>query len=235
MKYKNLYILFTLFLFITCSQRNKSSSGEVGNVREKLPSIIEVVSKTDTISSEKFLAICKKYNIDSTSVYQWRNHLIVYGVLADDQLLMHDLTMAYADEMLEVRNYDAPYYVFDRKDCEDKDVASEWSHTIMTANLVADTTMQREYMNYHATQSEDWPEIATGFCNADFQQLLMFRNNRRLMLIISIPKGKTLDELNPKTTENNPRVDEWNAIMSKYQEDIDGAGDAVWVTFSPLF
>ena len=42
------------------------------------------------------------------------------------------------------------------------------------------------------------------------------------MLIISIPKGASLDELNAKTTENNPRVNDWNALMKKYQEGIKG-------------
>jgi hypothetical protein len=51
-----------------------------------------------------------------------------------------------------------------------------------------------------------------------------------LLLVISIPKGKTLAELNPKTTENNPRVNDWNALMKKYQTGIEGtkAGE-VWV------
>jgi hypothetical protein len=56
------------------------------------------------------------------------------------------------------------------------------------------------------------------------------------MLVISIPKGKTLEELNPKTTENNPRMDEWNSIMKKYQEGIEGtAPGEVWVFLKPLF
>ncbi|HMR84284.1 MAG TPA: L-rhamnose mutarotase, partial [Niabella sp.] len=60
--------------------------------------------------------------------------------------------------------------------------------------------------------------------------LMMFRNGRQLMLIISIPKGKTLDELNPKTVENNPRVAEWNKIMAQYQEGIEGTKKGeVWV------
>jgi hypothetical protein len=42
------------------------------------------------------------------------------------------------------------------------------------------------------------------------------------MLVISIPKGESLDKLNPRTTVNNPRVDEWNKIMKKYQEGIQG-------------
>ena len=53
---------------------------------------------------------------------------------------------------------------------------------------------------------------------------------RQLMLIISIPKGENLDKLNPKTTQNNPRVDEWNALMKKYQSGIEGAKpDETWI------
>jgi L-rhamnose mutarotase len=100
---------------------------------------------------------------------------------------------------------------------------------------VKDPKLQQEYLNYHATQFKKWPEVANGFCNADFQQLLVFKNGRQLLLVISIPKGKSLDELNPKTTENNPRVDEWNKLMAKYQEGIPGTKPGeVWVFFSPL-
>jgi hypothetical protein len=56
-----------------------------------------------------------------------------------------------------------------------------------------------------------------------------------LVLIISIPKGKTLDELNPKTTENNPKMNEWNKIMGKYQEGIEGTKKGeTWVFLKPL-
>lgn len=90
-------------------------------------------------------------------------------------------------------------------------------------------------MAYHQTQFEKWPEISRGFCNAEFQRLAIFKNERQLMLIISIPKGKKLDDLNPKTTENNPRVEEWNAIMKKYQEGIEGAKPGeVWVFFKTI-
>ena len=55
------------------------------------------------------------------------------------------------------------------------------------------------------------------------------------MLVISIPKGESLDKLNPKTTENNPRVDEWNKIMNKYQEGIEGTKPGeTWVFFKKL-
>jgi L-rhamnose mutarotase len=90
-------------------------------------------------------------------------------------------------------------------------------------------------MEYHRTQFKRWPEISKGFCNANFQQLLVFRTGRQLMLIISIPKGESLDKLNPKTMENNPRVNEWNTIMSKYQVGIDDAPKGTtWIVFEKL-
>lgn len=197
------------------------------------PSIIEVVGTDSIISANKIQEICWKSDIPSSSVYQWKNRLIIYDVLQNADSMRKQLADAYPNAA--VKFYDAPFYIFDRKKCDNKVTANKWNHTIMTANLVEDETMQKEYMNYHATQAEKWPEIANGFCKADFQQLLIFRNDRQLMLIISIPEGESLDELNPRTTENNPRVDEWNAIMAKYQTGVEGTqpGES-WVVFEPV-
>ncbi|MEY2901475.1 MAG: hypothetical protein RLY89_581, partial [Bacteroidota bacterium] len=55
------------------------------------------------------------------------------------------------------------------------------------------------------------------------------------VLVISIPKGKTLDELNPKTTQDNPRVNDWNKLMQQYQEGIsDAPKGATWVFFKQI-
>ena len=229
---RNLFIaaFFGLLLVASCKQEKKQ---DVPKIEAIYPSVIEIVSRDSVISANKPLEVCKKFEIPSTSVYSWKNHLIIYDVLPDSDSICDLLSTDYPGD--EIKCYDTPYYIFDRSNCENKETAEEWTHTIMTANLVADTVMQKEYMQYHATQSENWPEIANGFCNADFQQLLMFRNGRQLMLIISIPKGENLDDLNPKTTENNPRVDEWNAIMAKYQEGIEGTQDnETWVILSPI-
>jgi hypothetical protein len=127
------------------------------------------------------------------------------------------------------------FYVFDRGVCNVKTTAEDWDNIILTANLVNNEALEKEYLDYHFTQYEKWPEVYKGFCKADFQQLLLFRSGRQLMLVISIPKGKTLDELNPKTTENNPKVDEWNVIMKKYQEGIEGTKPGeVWVEFKSI-
>jgi L-rhamnose mutarotase len=129
-----------------------------------------------------------------------------------------------------IKVYDKTMYQFSKYEHCKQTPAAEWKHTLLTCNLVDDANLQQQYMDYHATQFEKWPEVIQGFCNADFQQLQVFRNGRQLLLVISIPKGKTLAELNPKTTENNPRVNDWNALMKKYQTGIEGtkAGE-VWV------
>jgi hypothetical protein len=200
-------------------------------VEETTPSIIEIVGN-DSISTEKLEQFCHSENIDA-SVYQWNNHAVLYGTFSDLSETQKQLAKTFSTAIIKV--YEKPFYVFDRKNCEDKTTAEHWSHTIMTANLVADPTMQQEYMNYHATQPEQFPEVANGFCNANFQQVLVFRNGRQLMLVISIPEGENLDELNPKTVENNPRVDEWNVIMAKYQEGIEGTTpEETWVVLLPV-
>lgn len=165
-------------------------------------------------------SIAEESGIVDATLYQWKNHTVIYSATEKIELFTHK--MALKMPTVKVKVYDKPFYNFTKsKRCEGA-IALEWKHILLTANLVKDKKMQKEYLDYHKTQFSEWPEISQGFCNADFQQLLVYKNGRQLMLVISIPADKTLDELNPKTTENNPRVDEWNSIMGKYQEGIEG-------------
>lgn len=180
---------------------------------------IELIGKDFDI--EKIKSTIKGFRIVGEELYQWENHLVIYGLMNQPERTKKKLALAFP--ALEIKIYENPVYDFQNFErCKDSKPASEWENIVLTANLVEDEKMQKEYVDYHATQFEKWPEIAKGFCNADFQQLQVFKNGRQLMLVISIPKGESLDKLNPKTTENNPRVDEWNALMKKYQTGIEG-------------
>ncbi|KAI9451719.1 pectin lyase fold/virulence factor [Russula earlei] len=203
-------------------------------INRERPVIIEVIGENNQpVDTGKLHEVLTAAAIPGNSIYQWHNHLVIYGYVNDAFSLTGKLHGAFPSAL--IKTYDELLYEFNRKHCSDTATAKEWSHTILTANLVADTALQREYVNYHATQFEKWPEVAQGFCNAQFQQLLVFRNGRQLMLVISIPKGESLDHLNPKTTENNPRVDEWNTRMKKYQEGIEGTKKGeTWVELKEL-
>lgn len=181
---------------------------------------IELIGKNFDI--EKIKSTIKGFRIVGEELYQWQNHLVIYGLMNQPERTKRKLALAFPE--LQIKIYENPVYDFQNVErCKDSKPASEWENIVLTANLVADEKMQKEYVDYHTTQFEKWPEIAKGFCNADFQQLQVFKNGRQLMLVISIPKGEDLDKLNPKTTKNNPRVDEWNALMKKYQTGIEDA------------
>jgi len=224
MKHTYTLILCLVFvlIFSGCSSKQVQS-----------PSILEIIDVDYRFSTKSLKSFSNENNIDSSSIYEWQNHWLIYGDLKDMGKIKTKLETQYP--RLIIKLYDKPFYNFNRHKYSNKKPAEEWDNSIMTANLVDDTTRQREYMEYHRTQFEKWPEISNGFSNANFQQVLVFRNGRQLMLIISIPKGESLDKLNPKTVENNPKVDTWNSIMSHYQEGIEDAPKGTtWVLFKSV-
>ena len=222
--------IFLLAFLGACNQGHKKTTMKQEKKDGKYRIAIELILNDSTLED----SLINDLSGIALDRYQWKNHIVLFGEAADttgiDQLI-HQTGIS-----LKIKHYDDPMYVFDRKErCADSTVAKPWKDYLLTANLVADTAMQREYKHYHETQFEEWPEVAQGFCNADFQQLLVFKNGRQLLLVISIPPGKTLDELNPKTEENNPRVVEWNKIMSKYQEGIEGTKPGeTWVFLNKI-
>ena len=204
-------------------------------INEEHKEVIELVVKEGRqLDLPKLKLLLAQNNMDSAAIYQWQNHYVVFSKVQDLGVMEGRLQNNFPEAT--VRAYHNMFYEYrKKKHCSDKTEAKEWTHILLTTNLVADKKKQQEYLDYHATQFEKWPDIAKGFCNADFQQLLIFKNGRQLVLVISIPKGKTLDELNPKTTENNPKMVEWNKIMGKYQEGIEGTKNGeTWVFLSPL-
>jgi L-rhamnose mutarotase len=205
------------------------------DVKADHPQVIELILPAGSEpDADQVKALCAKQGIPASSIYQWKNHLVLFGYIPSAERISQQLKALFTGA--EVKIYDDKVYAFNRSQhCKDAAVANQWDNIVLTANLVADPKKQQEYIDYHATQFQKWPEVAKGFCNASFQQLLVFKNGRQLMLVISIPKGENLDKLNPKTTENNPRVDEWNALMKNYQEGISGTKPGeVWVFMQPV-
>ena len=189
---------------------------------QEMPQSVALELVGNDFDIAKIKSTIKGFRIVGEELYQWENHLVIYGLMNQPERVKKKLALAFPD--LKIKVYEKPVYDFQNFErCPNAKPASEWENIVLTANLVDDPKMQQEYLDYHTTQFEKWPEIAKGFCNADFQQLQVFKNDRQLMLVISIPKGESLDKLNPKTTENNPRVEEWNTLMKKYQTGIEDA------------
>lgn len=193
---------------------------------------IELIGKG--FSPTKIKAIAKTNGVIDAQLYQWKNHTVLYAKLNHIEHLKNELALEYPKA--DIKAYDTPIYNFNKfEKCDNSNLASEWEHVVLTADLVDDVKLQDEYLQYHKTQFEEWPEVAKGFCNADFQQLQIFKNGRQLLLIISVPKGTSLDILNPRTIKDNPRVSEWNDLMKQYQTGIKGTkSDETWVFLNKI-
>jgi len=217
---KKLIILFFL-----------SISGLFARAQGTKPVIVEIIAQQDHPLQFGPFAAIKGYGI--INIKQWKNRAAIYAETVNPGKLRDRIAKTYPGD--EIVLFNRPFYNFNRKYCSDKAVAKNWDNIILSTNLVKDKKMQQQYLHYHATQFEKWPEVSQGFCNARFQQLLVFKSGRQLMLVISIPQGETLDKLNPLTTKNNPRVIEWNNMMEKYQEGLSGtAKGEVWVEFKDV-
>lgn len=192
--------------------------------------IVEIVDHQTTLSSNELALFLKEHRADLSSLYRWENRWVIYA----EELVAGELAgkaeSRFPDS--EVALFVSPFYRFHREARCNQKSEGRGTPVIMTANLVEDSTLQEEYMAYHREQFETWPEVSEGFCRARFQEVVLFREGRQLMLVITLPEGERLDDLNPKTTENNPRVDEWNRLMQQYQEGVEGTPEGVaWVEF----
>ena len=204
------------------------STGREINHSERYKVVELIDDKGNAHSALALKEALKKLGLNA-EIHQWKNHSVIYGQIENPEKLRRDLLTVFPGNSVKI--YNSPFYEFNRKKaCGANGMVKEWDNIFLTANLVKDSILQNEYLDYHATQFKKWPEISKGFCNASFQQLVIYKNDRQLMLIISIPKGESLDKLNPKTTENNPKVNDWNKIMGKYQEGIPGTKEGEsWV------
>lgn len=214
-------ILFSFF--ISCAPKQEA----------ELPVLLEIVDDNYRISENGLKNFCVSLDIDPCNIRQWENHYLIQLPGKDAKASINSFRQLYPELRLQV--YDQPMYVFDRQQHCGEAPVDDWDQVVWSTSLVADTAMQEEYMRYHRTQFDEWPEVAGGFCRAQFQRLLLYRSGRQLLILINYPKGEDYDALNRLTTLDNPRMDEWNALMSRYQVAIDQAPtDEVWIQFTQL-
>ncbi len=203
-------------------------------INKEKPVGFELIFPDKNIPLTQIKAFVAKYQLPANGLYQWQNRVVFFGKVQDVFVMRERFKQQFPQAKLQT--YDDYFYEFNRSNCGEKIQESQAvKHIILTANLVANPQKQQAYLDFHAKQLKEWPEVAQGFCKADFQQLLIYKNGRQLLLIISIPANETLDHLNPRTTENNPKMVAWNNQMKQFQEGIEGTKpDETWVFFEPI-
>lgn len=88
---------------------------------------------------------------------------------------------------------------------------------------------------YKAHHQSVWPEIIESIKSAGITDLEIFAVANRLFMIMTVDASFTFEE-KAAMDAANPRVQEWEALMWKYQQALPGAGEGEkWMLMEKIF
>jgi len=99
-------------------------------------------------------------------------------------------------------------------------------------DLVDDPQLIAEYEAYH---QDVWPEIKASILGADVLAMEIYRFANRLFMIMEVADTFSFERKSEMDAQN-PKVQEWEQLMWKYQSAIPGAGAGEkWVLMDKIF
>ncbi|QBQ41817.1 L-rhamnose mutarotase [Sphingobacterium psychroaquaticum] len=99
-------------------------------------------------------------------------------------------------------------------------------------DLVNDPVLIQEYEDYHQNV---WPEIKASISDAGVLHMEIYRFENRLFMIMDVDQDFSFDKKS-EMDANNPKVQEWEKLMWKYQQAIPGAKPGEkWVLMKQIF
>ena len=102
----------------------------------------------------------------------------------------------------------------------------------LALDLKNDDVLIQEYIAYH---QKVWPEIKKSITDAGIVNMEIFRFTNRLFMIMEVDETFSF-ECKAKMDADNPKVQEWEELMWKYQDAIPGAKDGEkWVMMEKIF
>jgi L-rhamnose mutarotase len=89
----------------------------------------------------------------------------------------------------------------------------------LALDLKDDASLIADYEKYHR---QVWPEILDSLKDSGIQQMQIYRVNNRLFMVIETNDEFTF-ERKAKMDAANKKVQEWEQLMSRYQEALPGS------------
>ncbi|WP_055444434.1 L-rhamnose mutarotase [Lacinutrix himadriensis] len=99
-------------------------------------------------------------------------------------------------------------------------------------DLINDATLISEYKKYH---KEIWPEITKSIQSAGIEHLDIYLTGNRLFMIMEVNDYFSFEK---KTTMDleNPKVQEWENLMWKYQQKLPWANEnEKWLLMDKIY
>lgn len=102
----------------------------------------------------------------------------------------------------------------------------------LALDLVDDKVLIKEYEDYHTAI---WPEIKTSIVDAGILDMEIYRFENRLFMIMEVNDDFSFEKKSIMDADN-PKVQEWEALMWEYQQAIPGAqAGEKWVLMNKIF
>ena len=102
----------------------------------------------------------------------------------------------------------------------------------LTLSLKNDPEQIREYEQHHKAV---WPEIITSMKDAGIENMEIYRYETRLFMIMEVNDRFSFEQKRLADT-HNATVQEWEALMWKYQQPLEGAAKGEkWMLMEPIF
>jgi L-rhamnose mutarotase len=102
----------------------------------------------------------------------------------------------------------------------------------LALDLVNDPVLIAEYETHHR---QVWPEIQESITSAGVTDMEIYRLGDRLFMIMEVDASFSFDDKGAMDA-TNPKVQEWEQLMWKYQQAIPGAKPGEkWVLMERIF
>jgi L-rhamnose mutarotase len=102
----------------------------------------------------------------------------------------------------------------------------------LALDLKDDPTLIAEYEQWHR---QVWPEIIESITSTGIELLDIYRTGNRLFMIIEASDDFSFEQ-KAKSDASNPKVQEWEALMWKFQEALPWAKKGEkWVRMEKIF
>lgn len=101
-------------------------------------------------------------------------------------------------------------------------------------DLVGNPQLIEEYRQYHS-EGRVWPEVLESIKEAGILDMEIYLVENRLFMIMEVDETFSI-ERKKKLDEENPKVQEWEKLMWKFQQALpSSAKDEKWVPMERIF
>jgi L-rhamnose mutarotase len=102
----------------------------------------------------------------------------------------------------------------------------------LTLDLKDDAELIAEYKRYHA---KIWPEITESLKSAGIQDLEIYLLGTRMFMVMEVDDRFSFEK-KAKLDTSNPKVQEWENLMWKFQQAVPGAAPGEkWMLMERIF